>query len=135
MRIFKFDKLLSMKFLIQILLGLFSLLLFYSAVVQYNDPDPLHWMFLYGFSAFLCAYGIFRKVNKAPIIFSLGAVVLQLLIVLDGAQVWLRSGMENILTTPMGEEKPYIEQMREFLGTIIVGVSNILLFYWQKWKI
>ena len=129
MRIFKFDKLLSMKFLIQILLGLFSLLLFYSAVVQYNDPDPLHWMFLYGFSAFLCAYGIFRKVNKALIIFSLGAVVLQILIVLDGAQVWLRSGMENILTTPMGEEKPYIEQMREFLGTSIVGASNILLFY------
>ena len=135
MSILKFDKILSMKLLIQILLGLFSLLLFFSAVVQYNDPDPLHWMFLYGFSAFLCAYGIFKKVNKAFIYFSLGAVVLQLLIVLDGAYFWVQSGMENILTTPMGEEKPYIEQMREFLGTSIVGASNILLFYWQKWKI
>lgn len=133
MTILKFDRILSMKLIIQILLGLFSILLFFSAVVQYNDPDPLHWMFLYGFSAFLSAYGIFRKVNKALIIFSLGAVVLQLLIVVDGAYNWLQSGMENILTTPMGEKKPYIEQMREFLGTSIVGASNVLLFYWQKW--
>jgi len=123
-----------MKLIIQILLGLFSLLLFFSAVVQYNDPDPLHWIFLYGFSSILCAFGIFKKVNKDLIIFSLGAVVLQLLIVIDGAYNWLQSGMENILTTPMGVEKPYIEQMREFLGTCIVGVSNLLLLYWQKWE-
>ncbi len=123
-----------MKLIIQILLGLFSVLLFFSAIVQYNDPDPLHWIFLYGFSAFLCAYGIFKKIDKAFLYFLFGAVVLQFLIVLDGAYAWMQSGMENILTTPMNQEKPYIEQMREFLGTLIVGASNLLLFYWEKRK-
>jgi hypothetical protein len=120
-----------MKLAIQILLGFFSLLLFFSASVQYNDPDPIHWIFLYGYSAFLCAFGIFKNINKSFLYFSLGAVVLQLLIVLDGAYFWWQNGMENLLSTPMGDGKPYIEQMREFLGTSIVGVSNLLLLYWQ----
>lgn len=115
----------------QIIFFVFSVLLFFSAIVQYNDPDPLHWIFLYGYSAVLCGFGIFRKIDERYLYLALGAVLLQLLIVLDGAYVWLKMGRENMLNTPMSSDKPYIEEIREFLGASIAGLANLLLL-WKR---
>ncbi|MCZ8342003.1 MAG: transmembrane 220 family protein [Leptospira sp.] len=115
----------------QILFFLLAVLLLFSALVQYNDPDPLHWMFLYGYSAILCGFGSFRRIDERFLYFALGAVLLQLLIVFDGAYTWLRLGQENMLKTPMSSEKPYIEEIREFLGASIAGLANLLLL-WKR---
>lgn len=117
----------------KVIFAFFSVLLLFSALVQFNDPDPIHWVFLYGFSSLLCGFAIFGKYNRTLVILSFGAVLLQLLIVVDGAYIWFQHGMENMLATPMSANKPYIEEIREFLGTLIVGISNVLLF-WRATK-
>ncbi len=117
---------------IKIVFALYSILFLFSAAVQYNDPDPLHWMFLYGFAAILCILALFDRINQKLILICLGAVLMQMMIVLDGAVQWLTLGTENILTTPMTKEKPYIEEIREFFGTSIVLSANLLLLYFKK---
>lgn len=49
-----------MKTLNLILVGLFVLF----AAVQWNDPDPVHWMALYLFVAGICGFAAFGKHNK-----------------------------------------------------------------------
>lgn len=118
---------LSKKFWIRSSTGILALLLLFSALVQYNDPDPFHWMFLYGLGAFLCASASFGKYRSNMILICIGASLLQLMIVLDGTVQWYFKGVENILSTPMSKEKPYIEEVREFFGAAIVLGSMIWL--------
>jgi hypothetical protein len=37
-------------------------------VVQYNDPDPLTWIALYGYAAALTAMAFFGKYNALPVL-------------------------------------------------------------------
>jgi len=112
--------------------GIFAILFYLSAVVQYNDPDPLHWIFMYGLAAIICSLAVFGKIYNTLILICIGAVTLQILIVLDGAIQWYFKGVENILDTPMSKDKPYIEEVREFFGCLIVLFSNLFLLYFQK---
>ncbi|TGL59320.1 hypothetical protein EHQ58_08725 [Leptospira ognonensis] len=123
---------LSIKFWIRCGTAILAALLLFSALVQYNDPDPLHWMFLYGLGAFLCASASFGKYHPNLIFICIGACLLQLMIVFDGTVQWYFQGVENILSTPMSKEKPYIEEVREFFGVMIVFVSMIWLSFLSK---
>ena len=40
--------------------ALLALLFFLAAVLQYNDPDPLRWVLLYGSAGVACALASFR---------------------------------------------------------------------------
>ncbi|TGN19342.1 transmembrane 220 family protein [Leptospira idonii] len=121
-----------MNVLFKVINSSLALLFFASAALQYNDPDPIHWIFMYGLAGILCLLSVAGKIPSSLIYVSLGAVVLQLLILSDGALQWYSRGMENMLSTPMSQEKPYIEEIREFLGTLIVCVSNLFLLYLKK---
>jgi hypothetical protein len=114
------------------LYSLFALLFFISAVVQYNDPDPLHWIFLYGLGSMISLFTVLGKIKVSWIYLCIGAALLQILIVMDGAIQWYLRGVENILDTPMSKEKPYIEEVREFFGSLIVLTSNLFLLYFQN---
>ena len=48
----------------------------YAAVVQYNDPDPLQWMIVYGVAAILCGLFLFGRLSVAltAMIVGLGVV-------------------------------------------------------------
>lgn len=41
-----------------------TILFILFAAVQYNDPDPIHWMALYLFVAAVCGFAAFGKYNK-----------------------------------------------------------------------
>jgi hypothetical protein len=40
----------------------FLILFLFSAFVQYNDPDPLSWIVIYGLAAFVCIFYLFKKI-------------------------------------------------------------------------
>lgn len=46
----------------RVLAGIFCLLMLLFTVVQYNDPDALHWVAIYGVAAVLCGLAAWRPV-------------------------------------------------------------------------
>jgi hypothetical protein len=99
----------------------------FAAAVQYNDPDPVHWMLFYGTSALCCVLAAMQK-GKLPLLYALvGMAIIEIGITGDGFLVWLRLGQENLITTKMSADKPYIELGREFLGALI----SLVVALWQ----
>jgi len=91
----------------------------FAAAVQYNDPDPVHWMLLYLTSAVACLMALLRR-DRLPLLYILiGMAVIEMAITGEGFVAWFRVGTENLITTKMSAEKPYIELGREFLGAAI----------------
>jgi len=123
-----------LKIFSKVLLIIFAALFFLSAALQYNDPDPIHWIFLYGLAAVLCSMAVFGKFNQNLVYICIGATILQVLIVTEGTILWYLRGMENILSTPMAKDKPYIEEVREFFGSLIVLFANLYLLYFHRNK-
>lgn len=97
----------------------------FAAAVQYNDPDPVHWMLLYLASAAACLLALLNR-DSLPLLYILiGMAIIEMAITGEGFLAWLRVGKENLITAKMTAEKPYIELGREFLGAAIslaVGV-------------
>ena len=106
-----------------------ALVLLYMAYLQFNDPDPLYWVVVYGFIAL---FPIARLLNRslrpaAPVAF--GIILAGLLIAWPGFVDYLRSGDYASLVGAMTPDKPYVEPAREFLGLVIAGVA--LSPYWR----
>ena len=99
----------------------------FAAAVQYNDPDPLHWMLLYFLSAILCAIALFHRTPVPAIYITAGMAITEMAITAGGFVDWLRFGNENVLTAQMTAAKPYIELTREFFGAAISLAVMLLL--------
>ncbi len=99
----------------------------FAAAVQYNDPDPLHWMLLYLLSAILCGLAFFHRTPGPAIYLTAGMAVTEMAITVGGFIDWLRYGSENVLTAQMTSARPYIELTREFFGAAISLVVMLLL--------
>lgn len=109
---------------VSILLTLYFL---FAAAVQYNDPDPIHWMLLYLTSAVCCVLAALGKDRRGLIYALIGMAIIEMAMTGDGFLAWLRFGKENLITAKMTAEKPYIELGREFLGALI----SFVVALWQ----
>lgn len=113
----------------------FVIIFLISAGLQYNDPDPLLWMGIYGYGALVCLLAIFGKDNK--ILHYVGILIflayaLYLFFIPDGVLSWLTEhGAENI-TGSMSNEKPWIEYTREFFGLLILSFALLLNLIFRK---
>lgn len=95
-----------------------------SAVVQWNDPDPVRWMLLYGSAAVACALHLFG-VLPWRLAAAVGVVAL----------VWGAIWAPGVITNaPIGQlfttyqmMSPEIEEARELLGLLIVAGWMVLL--------
>lgn len=99
----------------------------FAAAVQYNDPDPVHWMLLYLTSALGCVLAAAGKDRQGLLYTLVGMAVIEMAITGDGFMTWLKVGKENLITAKMTAEKPYIELGREFLGAAI----SLIVALWQ----
>jgi hypothetical protein len=103
----------------------------FAAAVQYNDPDPVHWIAVYGLSA-VCSLLAFTGRDRAALLYILiGMALTEMAITVDGLCAWIRLGSENLLTTKMSAEKPYIELGREFLGAAI-SLAAAVGYLWTR---
>ena len=97
---------------------LMALLFFVSALLQYNDPDPLRWAALYGAACVACCL---RRAGRIAWMFPalVGGVAL----------IWAASLAPHVLPNmrfddlfeTMKAATPAIEENRELLGILIVA--------------
>jgi len=101
------------------------------AAIQWNDPDPLKWMCLYGAMAiFIILYQLEYQIKS---LFAISAIIFLVygLFLFPSLLQWIQSGMPS-LAGEMKAESPEIEDMRELGGVIIVFLTSV--FYWVKSK-
>jgi len=48
----------------------------FSVAVQYNDPDPVRWMLIYGSGSIACILGSFRRLKRYVLPATVGAAAL-----------------------------------------------------------
>jgi hypothetical protein len=102
------------------------------ALMQYNDPDPLRWILMYGLVAVVCIYaGLEVKISQNVIKLGVFACTLWCLALLPEFYAWIQMGMPTI-TGSMKAEEPHIEYTREFLGLVLCGVVLGMHLYPQE---
>ncbi|MFQ5757122.1 MAG: transmembrane 220 family protein [Acidiferrobacterales bacterium] len=96
--------------------------------VQFNDPDPVLWVSIYGLVAVVAGLAVFAK-HYRPLI------VTALVICASGSAYLMPSVFELFanhdvgdIVTKMSPDRPYIEEARESLGLLIAAVA-LVYFY------
>lgn len=112
------------------LLNAFFVIIFtISAVIQYNDPDPLLWMFIYGYGVLVCLLAMVGKdiewLHYAGIVLFL-SFSLYLFLIPNGVLSWITEHDAENITGSMSETKPWIEATREFFGLLILSFALLL---------
>lgn len=109
------------------LLNYLSLVMFiFSVVVQYNDPDPLVWMTVYGLAAVACVLAF-----KRPAHWVLPGGLALLALLWAGAialRVWGRVAVGELFEAWEMKDRR-VEEARELGGLLIVAVWMLVLFY------
>lgn len=105
-------------------INIFFIVLFVlSAVLQINDPDPVLWILIYMYGAWLSYMSLKGRFNptlhKAGILFYAG-YALVLLFSQTGVLSWINDHNYESLVQSMKAEKPWIEETREFLGLLLL---------------
>lgn len=92
------------------------------AVVQYNDPDPLPWILLYGSVAVHFGMATVQRAYRPAIWLTLIASVIWAAALAPEFIGWLRMGAPTIVGS-MKAEAPWIEYTREFLGLSLAALA------------
>lgn len=107
---------------VNIVLTLWFLL---NAAVQFNDPDPLLWITIYGAVAMIAGLAVFTR-------FYLPLIAVVLAVCLGGSLYLLPSVFELFLHHEPGElvsgmspDRPYVEEARESLGLLIATAALV----------
>ena len=103
-----------------------GVLFLFFAIVQYDDPDPLAWILIYGaISAIslLSAFGIFNK-WVAYLVLSVSMIWMTFLF--PGFWHWLRYEPFDALFGSMDPNKMHLEESREFLGLLLGAIGLVV---------
>ena len=103
--------------------GILLLIFVFSAVVQFNDPDPVRWVALYGFAAAVCGLEIRRRL---PLWAPAGVAIIAL--------AWAGSLYTRAHDVAIGSlfaawemRDLHIEEAREMYGLAIVAAWMIAI--------
>jgi hypothetical protein len=106
---------------------LMALLFLFALAVQYNDPDPVRWMAIYGAGALACLWAAFRS----PVPRWLTSVVGLAALVWIG--FWLPKVLGQVSFGEMFREAGMatmeIEEGREVIGLLLVAIWMVVLFF------
>ncbi len=119
----------SMTFRVANIIMLIAFLL--SVAVQYNDPDPIQWMLVYGAAALACALQLRGKLDwRVPVVIA-SAAVIWFFIILPGvlSRPFPTTMLDSFHMTSVADE-----EAREEGGLLIVlGWMAVLGYYqWRK---
>lgn len=94
---------------------------------QYNDPDPLLWVPIYGVSAY-CAWQAYKGKANTELL-----LVLTVLALGAGLNTWSQmTAWEGVITGSIAMKTHNQELAREALGLGICGISFILFIFTGK---
>jgi hypothetical protein len=101
------------------------------ASVQFNDPDPITWILIYGSMAVVCIMAAFEFYVRWLMILQLVCYTTYCFILFSGIKQWLASADRSLLFDEFAKMQfSYIEESREFLGLVIC--ISVLAFYWFR---
>lgn len=106
----------------RILYYVFAAVFFVMAGLQFNDPDPIYWVAVYGGTALIALSKAFGRFSEFWAALTIGAVVAGLITALPGVFSFLEYGAFGELIGEMQASKPYVEATREFGGLLIALV-------------
>lgn len=115
--------------LTKIIHSFFALTLIAFAYLQLNDPDPVVWTTFYLICAAIPLLELTNKRNRYVFWIAVTLCIIDLGIYTHGAYTYYLHSTEEALMQSMNPDKPYIEEAREFLGTLIALVM-ISISYW-----
>lgn len=99
------------------------------AALQYNDPDPVLWISLYLYAAYLCLNRFRGRYQPRAYGFALLVYVVYAVYLFfdrNGVLSWIRDHQAESLVTSMKADKPWIEESREFGGLLILSITMII---------
>lgn len=102
------------------------LLLIAFSVVQWNDPDPYLWIAFYLLCAAVPLLALLKKPLKIVVILAVIACLLEMGRTMLGAYNYYLHMAQEPLMQGMNPNKPYIEEAREFLGSLIALILVII---------
>ena len=103
----------------------------FSVIVQYNDPDPIRWMLIYGLAGAACVLSILGRLNWG-IPATIGIVALIWAFRLAPAVIGKVAFRELFESFEMKDER--VEVARELGGLLIVAfwMAALTLYAWRK---
>ncbi len=101
----------------------FALVFAAFAALQWNDPDPLTWISLYGAAALLCLLACRGRLRRIPAGVSVAAYVL------GAAWIW-PAHFEGLGGTMEGH--PAVEEARESIGLLLCALAVGASFFMQR---
>ena len=114
----------------------FCLLLTYTAWLQLNDPDPLFWCSLYLLAAAAPAMHLLQRPRKYRTFIlgiSVGFCFAGIAMAAHGVLDYMPHLKDESIIQDMSPDRPYIEETREFLGTLI-ALAIIACYAWLHKK-
>jgi len=103
-------------------------------IVQFNDPDPLLWIAIYGSMVALCVLAAFKKFYPYIMIVQGVLFLIYCVLLWSGVSQWFASDEKEMLFDDIAKmQYPYIEESREFLGLAICLVV-IALYLWLAFR-
>jgi hypothetical protein len=107
---------------VNIILTLWFLL---SAAVQFNDPDPLRWVAIYGTTTLIAGLAVFMRFYVPLIVVTLAVCLVWSLYLMPSVfELFLHHEPRELLSG-MSADRPYVEEARESLGLLIAAAALI----------
>ena len=110
------------------ILDLFLAVLFLTmAILQFNDPDPVYWIAVYGGTALLVLGRAFARFSEFWAAVTIGGVVAGIINAVPGGFNFFQHGELGDIFGSMRAGKPYVESMREF-GGLLMSFAVLVIY-------
>jgi hypothetical protein len=111
----------------------FAVLFLLFTIVQFNDPDPILWIVVYGSMVMVSVMSIYDRYPTGVMIVMAAGFLVMTVLYFNGFQEWFNSEDRSLLFDDLAKMQfPYIEEAREFLGLLICLAVLIFYFYLSK---
>lgn len=113
----------------------FCILFIISAGLQYNDPDPVLWIPIYLFGAFISYAALRNQFYPSLTLVGISLFVLYAIYLFFdkyGVLTWVTQHDAENIAESMKATKPWIEETREFFGLVIL--ITVLLINFLSFK-
>ena len=103
-------------------------------VVQFNDPDPLLWIAIYGVMVAACVLAALNRFYPKILMALGGLYAIYCILLWSGVSQWFASDDKAMLFDDIAKmQYPYIEESREFLG-LFICLMVIALYLWLSMR-
>ena len=103
-------------------------------IVQFNDPDPVLWIVIYGAMVAVCTMAAFKMFYPKVMMVQGGLYLIYCGLLWSGVSQWFASDDKAMLFDDIAKmQYPYIEESREFLG-LAISVTVLAFYLWLSLK-